>query len=483
MAKRAKSKASSTNSESNVNLSAADFDGAAEAEPVEFEAEPTESTATPVPKPRKTRGTAVRLPKKTRKPRASSEEAASPSERDLEVAKEAQEKSGPDLMQSYFKDINRLPVLSSAAEYELARRIGIMEEVLWVQILSLAPLVPHLLAILTEVLGKAPPEFATMEKLASELVQGSQPSGKQLSSAAGPLSAKLRQLDIDRVYVGLILDEIRLLDHSVKEGLPSVVSSVNADNWRIYVQGIGVISQLIQRAKDDFVKANLRLVVSIARRFNYGRLPLSDLIQEGNMGLIKAVERFDYRRGFRFSTYASWWIRHAISRGVADKSRVVRLPVHMMAEMHTLLRHKRRLTREQGRPPTDEELAQATGLKADKISKMDLSLVEDAVSLDREISSKDGRSFVDFLEDESAELSMSERLISEGMLREVQHLLHSLNGTEADILRLRFGFDSDQELTFQEIANKYRLSRERIRQIQEQALNRLRRALARKDLI
>ncbi|MBL8634913.1 MAG: sigma-70 family RNA polymerase sigma factor [Myxococcales bacterium] len=483
MAKRAKSKASSTNSESSSELPAEAFDGLAESEPVEFEAEPTESTATPVPKPRKTRGTAVRLPKKPRKPRASGKEATLPSERDLEAAKEAQAKSGPDLMQSYFKDINRLPVLSSAAEYELARRIGIMEEVLWVQILSLAPLVPHLLAILTEVLGKAPPEFATMEKIANELTKDSQPSGKPLSQAAGPLSAKLRQLDIDRVYVGLILDEIRLLDHSIKEGLPSVASSVNSDNWRIYVQGIGVISQLIQRAKDDFVKANLRLVVSIARRFNYGRLPLSDLIQEGNMGLIKAVERFDYRRGFRFSTYASWWIRHAISRGVADKSRVVRLPVHMMAEMHTLLRHKRRLTRENGRPPTDEELAQATGLKADKIAKMDLSLVEDAVSLDREISSKDGRSFVDFLEDESAELSMSERLISEGMLREVQHLLHGLNGTEADILRLRFGFDSDQELTFQEIANKYRLSRERIRQIQEQALNRLRRALARKDLI
>lgn len=483
MAKRAKSKASSTSSEPKADLPAPDLGAEPEAEPAEFGMEPTDSLTTPVPKPRRTRGTAVRLPKKPRKPKASTGETSPPSERDLEVAKEAQEKAGPDLMQSYFKDINRLPVLSSAAEYELARRIGIMEEVLWVQILSLAPLVPHLLAILTDVLGKAPPEFATMEKIASDLTQSSQSSGKPLSQAAGPLSAKLRQLDIDRVYVGLILDEIRLLDHACKEGLPSVASSVSADNWRIYVQGIGVISQLIQRAKDDFVKANLRLVVSIARRFNYGRLPLSDLIQEGNMGLIKAVERFDYRRGFRFSTYASWWIRHAISRGVADKSRVVRLPVHMMAEMHTLLRHKRRLTREQGRAPTDEELAQATGLKADKISKMDLSLVEDAVSLDREISAKDGRSFVDFLEDESAELSMSERLISEGMLREVQHLLHGLNGTEADILRLRFGFDSDQELTFQEIANKYRLSRERIRQIQEQALNRLRRALARKDLI
>jgi RNA polymerase primary sigma factor len=392
-------------------------------------------------------------------------------------------KAGPDLVTSYFKDINRLPILSPAAEYELARRIGIMEEVLWVQILSLAPLTPHLLAILTEVLGKSPPEFPTVEKAAAELVATGQSSGKSLSQALGPLSAKLRQLDLDRVFVGLVLDEIRLLDHSRQDGRPAETEAISDDLWKNYIQGTGVIAQLIQRAKEDFVKANLRLVVSIARRFNFGRMPLSDLIQEGNVGLIKAVERFDYRRGYRFSTYASWWIRHAISRGVADKSRVVRLPVHMMAEMHTLLRHKKRLTRELGRVPTTDELAKATGLKADKIDKMDLSLVEDAVSLDREISERDRRPFVEFLEDESAELSMSERLLSEGMLREVQKMLRSLSDIEADVLRLRFGFESEQELTFSEIADKYNLSRERIRQIQEQALNRLRRSMSRKDLI
>ena len=236
-------------------------------------------------------------------------------------------------------------------------------------------------------------------------------------------------------------------------------------------------------ARQAMIEHNLRLVVSVAKNYMGRGLPLIDLIEEGNLGLMHAIDKFEPDRGFRFSTYASWWIRHAISRGVADKSRVVRLPVHMLAEMHTLLRHKKRLMRELGRTPTDDELATATGLKTDKIAKMDLSLVEDAVSLDREISGHDRRPFVDFLEDESAELSMSERLISEGMLREVQHLLTGLNGIEADILRLRFGFESDQELTFQEIATKYRLSRERIRQIQEQALNRLRRALARKDLI
>ncbi|MBL9042037.1 MAG: sigma-70 family RNA polymerase sigma factor [Myxococcales bacterium] len=480
MAKRPKSKSSPT-----VTSSTADPPSQTTLQPTEDLATELASERTPVPKPRRTRLSPLRVSRKPRKKRTDADPTRLPPAEEAEASaeKSSQKKPGPDLMLSYFKDINRLPVLSPAAEYELARRIGIMEEVLWVQILSLAPLTPHILAILEETLGKAPPESPAVLKAAAELCDAGQSSGKTLSQAAGPLSAKLRQLDLDRVYVGLILDEVRLLDHSRKEGQPSVTASISNEAWQIYVQGNGVVTQLIHRAKEDFVKANLRLVVSIARRFNFGRLPLSDLIQEGNVGLIKAVERFDYRRGYRFSTYASWWIRHAISRGVADKSRVVRLPVHMLAEMHTLLRHKKRLMRELGRTPTDDELATATGLKTDKIAKMDLSLVEDAVSLDREISGHDRRPFVDFLEDESAELSMSERLISEGMLREVQHLLTGLNGIEADILRLRFGFESDQELTFQEIATKYRLSRERIRQIQEQALNRLRRALARKDLI
>ena len=126
----------------------------------------------------------------------------------------------------------------------------------------------------------------------------------------------------------------------------------------------------LKAAKNEFVKANLRLVVSIARRFNHGRMPLADLIQEGNIGLMKAVERYDYRRGFRFSTYASWWIRHAISRALADKGRAVRLPVHMIDAYHRIAKAQRELQSKLGRQPTTQEIAAATGIEADKLEKM-----------------------------------------------------------------------------------------------------------------
>jgi RNA polymerase primary sigma factor len=394
-----------------------------------------------------------------------------------------------DFLLTYFKDLTRLSLLSPAAEYELARRIGIMEEVLWVQALSFAPLTGHLRSIVEQDLGRLLPEFKPLEQAGRSLIATGQLTSKTLADTAGPLAAKLRTLDLDRLFVTSVLEEIKDLDCKLKAGeSPEPLSqllpaTLLAPAWQIYVQGLSIISQLIQAAKADFVKANLRLVVSIARRFNYGRMPLADLIQEGNVGLIKAVERFDYRRGFRFSTYAAWWIRHAISRGLADKGRVVRLPIHTLAEHHATMRARRKLTRELGRPPTSAELAAATGLRAEKIEKMDSALLEDAISLDREVSDGDNRSFIDLLQDEDAPMSISERLISEAMLSEVQEQLGSLSPMETDILRLRFGLDSDQELTLKEIGEKYGLSRERIRQIQEGALGRMRRALARKDLI
>jgi RNA polymerase primary sigma factor len=213
-------------------------------------------------------------------------------------------------------------------------------------------------------------------------------------------------------------------------------------------------------------------------------MALADLIQEGNLGLMKAVERYDYRRGFRFSTYASWWIRHAISRALADKGREIRLPVHMIDAQHRLAKARRELTAKLGRTPTTEELAGATAMPADKIEKMRSWILDQSISLDRPVGDEDGRNLAEVLEDPEREASSpSDELALEAMSQEVRSLLDELKPIEADILRRRFGLDDDQELTLKEIGEKYNLSRERIRQLQEQALIKMRRALERKEMI
>jgi RNA polymerase primary sigma factor len=249
------------------------------------------------------------------------------------------------------------------------------------------------------------------------------------------------------------------------------------------MEGVEAAARRVQRTKHDFVEANLRLVVSIARRFNNGRMPLSDLIQEGNIGLMKAVERFDYRRGFRFSTYASWWIRHAISRALADKGRAVRLPVHMIDTYQRLARTNRELQNQLGRKPTPEELSERSGIPLSKIRKMNSYLLEQSVSLDRPVNDEDGRRFIDFVVDTKTSVNTADSLIRRVEQTEALRVMDELTPIECDILKRRFGLDGQEEATLKEIGEIYNLSRERIRQLQEQALAKVRRALRRKDLM
>jgi len=249
-----------------------------------------------------------------------------------------------------------------------------------------------------------------------------------------------------------------------------------------YVKVVAQKAFRLKVAKNEFVKANLRLVVSIARRFNHGRLPLADLIQEGNIGLMKAVERYDYRRGFRFSTYASWWIRHAISRALADKGRAVRLPVHMIDAYHRIAKSTRELQSKLERPPTTAEVSAATGIEADKLEKMKTFLSETPVSLDRPISDEDGRKLIDVLVDPNEGPAVPDQMENSETQDEMMKLLAGLKPIEADILRKRFGLANDRERTLKEIGDEYRLSRERVRQLQEQALGKMRRAMAKREI-
>ena len=212
-------------------------------------------------------------------------------------------------------------------------------------------------------------------------------------------------------------------------------------------------------------------------------MALADIIQEGNLGLIKAVERYDFRRGFRFSTYASWWIRHAISRALADKGREIRLPVHMIDAQHRLAKASRQLTGELGRVPTITELAEMTKIPIDKIEKMRSWSMDTAIPIDRPSGDDDGRSLSETLVDPDGDVSSpTDALAFEALTTELQQQLTELRPIEADILRQRFGLVTEQELTLKQIGDKYNLSRERIRQLQEQALEKLRKGLQRVDM-
>ena len=411
-------------------------------------------------------------------------------EEEEEVATTAERRRGDDepasFLAMYFRDMAVLDVLRPEQEFETARNIEQMELDLWRTVVGFAPGNNWILDIVERELGKPLPE-AKLHRAAAERARrkSSIQARSRFEKTGAQLAVKLRLLDIDRIFIDAALVEIQRVGRATK-GLPiegTIPFSTSTKAFADYVRTVGAKAARLKSAKNEFVKANLRLVVSIARRFNHGRLPLADLIQEGNIGLMKAVERYDYHRGFRFSTYASWWIRHAISRALADKGRAVRLPVHMIDAYHRIAKSQRELQSKLERPPTTQEIAAATGIEADKLEKMKTFLSETPVSLDRPISDEDGRRLIDVLVDPNEGPAVPEQMASTETQSEMLRLLASLKPIEADILRKRFGLVNDKERTLKEIGDEYRLSRERVRQLQEQALGNMRRAMAKRDSV
>ena len=270
--------------------------------------------------------------------------------------------------------------------------------------------------------------------------------------------------------------------------LSDLENNVNIeDHVRIYLKEIGKVPLLTsdeeielamrmeqgdEEAKSRLAEANLRLVVSIAKRYVGRGMQLLDLIQEGNLGLMKAVKKFDYRKGYKFSTYATWWIRQAITRAIADQARTIRIPVHMVETINKLLRVSRQLLQELGREPTNEEIAERMDIPASKVREI-MKISQDPVSLETPIGEEEDSHLGDFIKDENI-TSPADAAAFVLLKEQINEVLETLTDREQEVLKLRFGLEDGRTRTLEEVGKEFNVTRERIRQIEAKALRKLR---------
>ena len=292
----------------------------------------------------------------------------------------------------------------------------------------------------------------------------------------------------DEILDDMILEDAEDADIDIEKIDLSVPDGVSIeDPGRMYLKEIGKVPLLTaeeeielakrmeagdEKAKQKLAEANLRLVVSIAKRYVGRGMLFLDLIQEGNLGLIKAVEKFDYEKGYKFSTYATWWIRQAITRAIADQARTIRIPVHMVETINKLIRESRQLLQELGREPLPEEIAERMGISVERVREI-LKISQEPVSLETPIGEEEDSHLGDFIQDQNVPVP-AEAAASNLLRDQLNEVLDTLTEREQKVLRLRFGMDDGRARTLEEVGKEFQVTRERIRQIEAKALRKLR---------